>query len=559
MFRKIGLLVVCMILSASSGIAQKLDTGPQVLSIFSNIDDSEQPYGLYLPKDFKSDRKYPLVIMLHGAWSNHRLALRRVFGKSNQGGETDVEATRYFPPWDDIDYIVATPLARGTMGYQGVAEKDVYDVLADVERRFPIDSNRVYLTGLSMGGGGTLWIGLTRPDIWAAIAPVCPAPPREAEEFAPNALNIPVAIFQGGADPVVAPDSTRAWVKRLKDLETTVEYTEYPGVGHNSWENAYKDEQIFKWFSQYTRDPYPPRVRFVTDRYKYSSAYWVTIDQLTPGVLASVDARFARTNQIEIVSSNTNAFTFYLGGHPMFDPGMPLRIRINGQAISVGTDGTITFINRDNKWYVGTYDLPVHSKVRDAEGPLSEAFASRHVYVFGTEGVNNLAAVAGRRAEADAVSKWQGFTPLLYFPRVIADREVRESDYESSNLILFGNRETNSVIAKLADRLPVQLNPADTSYGLVYIYPVGRHYVVVCSGKPWWPVNDSTSKALFAKSSLRFMSGPISLIMGDDDYIFYKGSMDDVIASGRFDDTWQVPAADATKMELTGQVNFTDR
>ncbi|UCG88073.1 MAG: phospholipase, partial [Gemmatimonadota bacterium] len=154
---------VCLVLPAQLA-AQHLESGPQVLTFLSDVDDTEQPYGLYLPPDYDPAKAYPLVISLHGAGSNHRLNLRRVFGKSNAEGETDVEASRYFPEWEHVDYIVAAPYARGTMGYQTVAEKDVMDVLADVKRRFSIDENRMYLTGLSMGGGGTLWIGLTRPD-----------------------------------------------------------------------------------------------------------------------------------------------------------------------------------------------------------------------------------------------------------------------------------------------------------------------------------------------------------------------------------------------------------
>jgi predicted peptidase len=166
-------VAVSMLSAPGPAVGQVLDTGPQVLTFHSDVDDSEQPYALYLPPNFEASRQYPLVISLHGAGSNHRLNLRRVFGKSNAEGENDVEASRYFPEWEDVDYIVASPFARGTMGYQGVAEKDVLDVLADVKRRFPIDENRVYLTGLSMGGGGTLWLGLTRPDVWAGRTPSC--------------------------------------------------------------------------------------------------------------------------------------------------------------------------------------------------------------------------------------------------------------------------------------------------------------------------------------------------------------------------------------------------
>ena len=113
-------IVALLILSGIPAISQKLPSGPQVLTIFSNADDTEQPYGLYLPKNYDPQKKYPLVIMLHGAGSNHRLSLRRVFGKSNMNGETDVEATRYFPEWKDVEYIVASPYARGTAGYQGI-------------------------------------------------------------------------------------------------------------------------------------------------------------------------------------------------------------------------------------------------------------------------------------------------------------------------------------------------------------------------------------------------------------------------------------------------------
>ena len=123
--------------------------------------------------------------MTVGAYSNHRLNLRRVFGKGNLPGESDLEATRVFPPLGDVDFIVASPLAHGTMGYQGVPEQDVLDVLADVKRRFRIDEDRVYLTGLSMGGGGTLWLGLTRPGLWAAIAPVCASVPPGARGSGP--------------------------------------------------------------------------------------------------------------------------------------------------------------------------------------------------------------------------------------------------------------------------------------------------------------------------------------------------------------------------------------
>jgi enterochelin esterase-like enzyme len=114
-------------------------SGPQLATFHSDVDNSEQPYALYVPKSLAPGKRYPLVISLHEEDSNHRLNLRRIFGVISRSGEIDPENMRTLPPVRDVDYLVATPSARGTMGYQGVAEKDVYDVLADVERRFPVD------------------------------------------------------------------------------------------------------------------------------------------------------------------------------------------------------------------------------------------------------------------------------------------------------------------------------------------------------------------------------------------------------------------------------------
>ena len=131
-----------LILNTSYLCAQRLKAGPQDLSFFSTVDETDQPYAVYIPKNFDESRKYPLVIFLHGAMSNHRLGLRRAFGQGNLQGtdfmkpgvvpvENDLESTRYWPVLKDVDYIVAAPLARGTAGYQGIPEQDVYEMLAD--------------------------------------------------------------------------------------------------------------------------------------------------------------------------------------------------------------------------------------------------------------------------------------------------------------------------------------------------------------------------------------------------------------------------------------------
>lgn len=556
---KIFLYALATLLSASeSALSQTLPSGPQVLTFFSDVDDTEQPFGLYLPPNFDANRKYPLVIMLHGAGSNHRLALRRVFGRSNQNGETDVEATRYFPEWQNVDYIVATPYARGTMGYQGIAEKDVYDVLAEVKRRFPIDDDRVYLTGLSMGGGGTLWLGLSRPDIWAGLAPVCPAPPDGTTELAGNALNLPMHIFHGDADPVVTPASVREWVARLKELETKVEYTEYPGVSHNSWENAYQNGAIFKWFAQFRRESFPNRVRFTTSRYKYHSAYWVRLDELTPGTHASLDAKFTATNRLEITTSALTAFTLTLSGHAQFDASRKLELKIDGMKVSTSTKGEASFVKQKGKWSATTYEARANAKRAGAEGPIAEAITERHIYVFGTADNPAQEVLQARREQALLAANWSAdrgefLGRVKIFPRVLADREIRPSDLASSNLILFGTKENNSIIAKFSAELPLHLNATTSDHGLIYIFPMGQRYVVVNSGLPWWSA--SAGGATRPRRGFRPIFGPPALLMDLPDYVLFQGSLDSVIAQGRFEPDWSIASEALTKMSANGAVS----
>jgi predicted esterase len=558
-------LITGVIVPAFVTTGQVFQPGPQVATFYSEIDDSEQPYGLYVPPGYDPQKTYPLVIMLHGAMSNHRLALRRVFGKSNLPGQNDAEASRVFPKWKDIGYIVATPYARGTMGYVGIPEADVWRVIEECKAHFNIDGNRVYLTGLSMGGGGTLFVGLSRPDVFAAIAPVCPAPPGEAWDLMGNAVNLPVAIFQGGADPVVKPEGVHEIVSELLKGGASVEYHEFPGVQHDVWVPAYMDENVFKWFDGQVRNPFPNRVSYATRWYKYNSAYWVLLDKLTPGTLATLDARFTGPNAVEVKAGMVDAFTLELKGHPSLKSSEPLSVKINGMVVQSAPKLNHSFWLKEGKWVAEKYEAPVTAKKPGLEGPLSEVMNSRVILVYGTLGTNGTQEVQERRAfvkkAADYTVSFGGYDqPSLVNPRVLADREVTSDDYLSSSLVLFGTKETNSVIAKLADKLPLLLGKEATGYGLVYGFPVNGKMVVVVSGIPFWttrpPQQGSTPAAPAAdrnRMRIRFASGTgMKAAMGLQDFLLFKETNDQVISEGYFDNEWKMPAEAIQKMKESG-------
>ncbi len=517
-------------------------TGPQLATFHSDVDGSNQPYALYIPKSFDSGRKYPLVISLHAEESNHRINLRRVLGVSSRMGEPDTEDMRYFPPVADIDFIVASPFARGSMGYRGVAEKDVYDLLADVERRYPIDTDRVYLTGISMGGAGALWLALTRPDVWAAVASLCPPSLPAAEPFAPNALNLPLRLFHGEQDLLIPVESSRNWQRLLLNAGVAADYVEYPNVRHEVWDVAYRNGATFQWFAKFRRNPSPDRIRLVADSYRYASSYWVRIDGLTPGTPASVDARRTGRTAVHLETQNLDGVSL-LG----LSAGPPVTVTIDGAVLRVKPAATVSFKRAAGQWRPGL--VPPAPKRPGAEGPIAEAVASRQVYIYGTLGASSEEREA-RRSIAQTAADWstQRTRLSLAFP-VKADSAVTDADIDSSNLILFGNADTNSLIRRFAAHLPLSLNPGAADYGLLFIAPLGKHYVLVSSGLPWWTGADEARRGGDPLLPPRYR-----LLSTFGDYLLFKGSLANVVAEGRFDRNWKVPPDASAKLLAPGTV-----
>ena len=96
-------------------------------------------------------------------------------------------------------------------------------------------------------------------------------------------FDLPVRLFQGQEDPIIAAQSTRDLHRKFEDAGVAARYFEFPGVRHDIWNAAYRNGAIFDWFAQEKRNRYPERVSFVADSYRYCSAYWVRIDGLRSG------------------------------------------------------------------------------------------------------------------------------------------------------------------------------------------------------------------------------------------------------------------------------------
>lgn len=252
--------------------------------------------------------------------------------------------------------------------------------------------------------------------------------------------------------------------------------------------------------------------------------------------MAKIDVRFTAENQLAISTQNLEGFTLNLDGHPSYKAGTQLRVVLNGKKIKVNTSDAVSFSQTDGKWLNQRAEPFVAGKRPGAEGPISAAFADRHVYVYGTKGSPSQEELKSRMDIATHAANWSQYRNaflgrVMVFPRVIADKDVRPSDIESANLILFGTLETNTLIEKYASDLPMQLSNPSDGKGLLYVYPVGTRYVVIQSGTPWW-ITKQTSRSGAAL--------PFQFLTNYKDFILYDGSSDNVLADGYFTNAWEL-------------------
>jgi predicted peptidase len=151
--------------------------------------------------------------------------------------------------WANMDWAAA----KGSMGKEpSIPMKLTMEVLDQLRKELPVDEKRIYVTGLSMGGYGTWDLIARRPDFFAGAVPVCGG---ADDSTAPAIKHIPIWCFHGGADPTVKPERSRNMIAALKAAGGNPKYTEYPGVGHNSWDRAYSEPELAKWlFAQRLRE-----------------------------------------------------------------------------------------------------------------------------------------------------------------------------------------------------------------------------------------------------------------------------------------------------------------
>jgi predicted peptidase len=249
-------LLSLLLFSSVTAFARKQETG--FLDRTVSVAGSTYRYQVFLPNNWTKKQKWPVILFLHGSGERGETGLP----------QTDVGLGRAIRMSEKITpFIVVMPQCRPDKTWtMPDMEAQAFAALDQATKEFNGDRERVYLTGLSMGGYGTWDIAARFPGRFAAYVPICgglegkPDYPSIggslakdaaiADPYAETAKRIgktPVWIFHGDVDTSVPVEESRKMAEALKAAGANYKYTEYPGVGHNSWDKAYAEPELVPW------------------------------------------------------------------------------------------------------------------------------------------------------------------------------------------------------------------------------------------------------------------------------------------------------------------------
>jgi predicted peptidase len=226
------------------------------------IGATEYHFRVFAPKGWSKKKKWPVILFLHGAGErgDDNLAQTKV-----GIGSAILRQQEGFP------FVVVLPQCPRNHSWREPAmQAQALKALDQTMAEFNCDSNRTYLTGLSMGGYGSWAVAANNPKRFAALAIVCGGvdpppglslpkeamPPPSTDPYGAVAAKVgktPVWLFHGSADPAVPVTESRKMVQALKAIGGNVRYNEYEGIGHNSWDKAYAEAELFPWLLSHRR------------------------------------------------------------------------------------------------------------------------------------------------------------------------------------------------------------------------------------------------------------------------------------------------------------------
>jgi len=449
----------------------------------SKVDDSAQPYLVYVPLSYQAMKGAPLIVYLHG--------YDPYLTKLNVG--TDIIPEGLKALCEEHGYLLAAPFGRSNTDFQGIGEEDVMRVLGLVKQRYNVHSDRVFLLGYSMGGMGAYTIAGHYPDQWAGVISLAGradfymwrrVKPADVSPFkrwlidlefgnghAENFRNVPVLAIQSENDYLIEPRQSPNFVKKLTGLGYDAKFIQLRGTEHRiSWE-VFSNDTVFQWMKDRRRPDAPQKVSLTTVTLKYNKAHWLTIDDFRKwGARAKIEAEMDAPNHVTVTESNVAAFTLDLPPK-MIDAAKPLVVKVGEKEFKFDAPARV----RPQKVVLEKAMPSGLRKTPQLCGPYKDIHNTRFLFVYGTQGDPVENKMIYQQAEA-AVGEWRRFSGAVQLlekekdPLMVRDRDLEDEQREKCNLILIGTPRTNSVLKQIADKLPIKF---DGDNG----YVVGKHKI----------------------------------------------------------------------------------
>ena len=529
-----------------------------------------QGYAVYIPPDYDPARAYPLLVVLHGGSSNGNLFLGVVLGNNMSWERYREFLWDEFVPRTFPELIVVAPDGFGQVMWRWMGERDVLDVIDDVQRHYHVDADRITLMGLSNGGVGAYAIGTRFAWRFNVVQAVAGAPswlfyaggsPSESAQIAmrrfsathlpDNTRNTDFRFYHGHTDtgPMRPNFVTRfESVLRERDIEPNVTWYD---AGHDILYRVHRHGRRFDELGSIRRNRQPQTVYIETGDYRANRQHWVTVTGIENYPRIARVRASASENSIEVETRGAFAFSLDLRDAPVAGPSV--RVVVDETEVYAGELhqlGHVVHLHRsttDNSstWRLGFTSDTSLRKRPGLSGPLTDAYRERMVHVVGTQNpdhVDELRKTAERAA--------RGWPLWLWHVRqeVVEDQAVTPELMQSAHLVLYGGAGDNSVLDELAPELPIQVTDdavvvgdqrfEGNDVGVRYIYPNPQsptRYVIVQAGVSPAAVERGNRLPDFLPDYVVYNDRTTSR---RERLATTRGR---ALAEGYFDDRWQLP------------------
>jgi Prolyl oligopeptidase family len=496
--------------------------GPTVRGYISKIDGSVQPYGLVIPAGYEPQGKaiapakaYRLDFWFHGRGET--------LSELNFLNDRRKNPGQFTPP----DTFVLHPYGRYCNANKFAGEIDGLEALEAVRANFSIDENRMNVRGFSMGGAACWQFATHYSDRWCSAAPGAgfAETPQflkvfQKEELKPtwweqklwrmydcngwvgNLQYLPTVAYSGEKD--VQKQAADIMVEAASKEGFSIPHIIGPNTAHAYEAKAKEDiNRLIDGFNEKGRNPYPDKIRLVTYSLRYNKMHWLEIDGLEQHWERAevIGERNWHEKTTQLKTKNVTDLTLHFPQRDliMMMISLPLQqIMIDGQPFEQGEsavrgDFKLSFHREGETWKKGARPALPLRKSSGLQGPIDDAFMDSFVFVRPSGEVKNEKTNQWAIEELDrAIQHWR--RQFRGEPRAMMDKDITEEQIAASNLVLWGDPQSNTFLSKIIDKLPIAWNneriqvgeksfPA-TNHALIAVYPNPlnpKRYVVLNS------------------------------------------------------------------------------